>query len=40
MELMHQIKKILMVTYAAGYNKLMKKKGTYELLGCDFLVSK
>lgn len=36
---MHQIKKIMVVTYAAANRKLMKKKGTYELLGCDFLVS-
>lgn len=36
---MHQIKRILVVAYAAGDRKLMKKKGTYELMGCDFLVS-
>jgi len=35
---MHQIKRIMVVTYAAANKKLMKKKGTYELLGCDFLV--
>jgi len=33
------MKRILVLTFAAAKNKLMKKKGTYELLGCDFLVS-
>lgn len=37
---MHQMKRILLLTYAAGNRKLMKRKGTYELLGCDFLVGK
>lgn len=36
--LLHQIKRILLVTYAAARRKLMSKKGTYELLGCDFIV--
>ena len=34
------MKRILVFTYAAAHKKLMRKKGTYELLGCDFLVSK
>ncbi len=34
------MKRILLVTYAAAHKKLMRKKGTYELLGCDFLVDK
>lgn len=37
--LMHEMKRILLVTYAAANRKLIKKAGTYELLGCDFLVS-
>lgn len=37
-KLKHQIKRILTMTYAAAQRKLMKKKGTYELLGCDFIV--
>jgi hypothetical protein len=37
-ELMQTIKRILLVTYAAARRKLIRKRGTYELLGCDFLV--
>jgi hypothetical protein len=37
---MQEMKRILLFTYAAAHKKLLKKKGTYELLGCDFLVSK
>lgn len=38
-ELKHKIKKIMIAVLAAANRKLMKKRGTYELLGCDILVS-
>lgn len=37
-KLQHQMKRILMVVFAGAQRKLMCKKGTYELLGCDFIV--
>jgi len=37
-ELKHKIKKIMIAVLAAANRKLMKKRGTYELLGCDILV--
>ena len=37
-ELKHKIKKITIAVLAAANHKLMKKRGTYELLGCDNLV--
>ena len=37
-ELKHKIKKIMIPVLAAANRKLMKKRGTYELLGCDILV--
>jgi hypothetical protein len=36
--LSHEIKRILLTTYAAAKRKLIAKKGTYELLGCDVIV--
>ena len=36
--LQHEIKRVLFYTYPAAKKKLMAKKGTYELLGCDFVV--
>lgn len=34
-----QIKKILLTVFTAAKRKLVCKKGTYELLGCDIIVS-
>ena len=34
-----KIKQILLVVFAAANRKVMKKRGTYEFLGCDILVS-
>jgi hypothetical protein len=34
----HEIKRILLTTFAAAKRKLIAKKGTYELLGCDVIV--
>jgi hypothetical protein len=36
--LSHEIKRLLLTTYAAAKRKLIAKKGTYELLGCDVIV--
>ena len=35
----HKIKQIMVAVYAAANRKLIKKRGTYELLGFDILVS-
>ena len=37
-ELKKDIKALLLVVVAAAKRKLMQKRGTYELLGCDILV--
>lgn len=37
--LRHKIKQIMVAVYAAANRKLIKKRGTYELLGFDILVS-
>ena len=37
-QLRKDIKALLLVVVAAAKRKLMRKKGTYELLGCDILV--
>lgn len=37
-QLSYEIKRILMTTFAAAKRKLIAKKGTYELLGCDVIV--
>lgn len=38
-KLRHKIKQIMVAVYAAANRKLIKKRGTYELLGFDILVS-
>jgi D-alanine-D-alanine ligase-like ATP-grasp enzyme len=32
------MKRILLTTFSAAKRKLMTKKGTYELLGCDIII--
>lgn len=39
-QLRHQIKTIMLTVVAAAKRKLVTKRGTYELLGCDIIVSK
>jgi hypothetical protein len=36
--LRHQIKEILVTVVAAAKRKIVRKRGTYELLGCDILI--
>lgn len=40
LKLKHRIKEMLLVVVAAAKRKLIPKKGTYELLGCDVIVSR
>ena len=37
-ELKNKVKKILLAVMASAKRKLIAKRGTYELLGCDIIV--